>query len=133
MKNLTNFLLESSNQTGKKYRLTDETIKVEGRTLYRIEALKSFNDGWVKKGSKGGYIEKEDNLSQEGDCWVYDFGKVYGDAKVIDNASVSNHAEVYGNAIISGDAMVYSEAHVYDNVKVYDNAVICDNTKVCDD
>ncbi len=47
MKNLTNFLLESSNQTGKKYRLTDETIKVEGRTLYRIEALKSFNDGWV--------------------------------------------------------------------------------------
>ena len=63
MKNLTNFLLESSNQTGKKYRLTDETIKVEGRTLYRIEALKAF---WgQKKGDKGGFIENEDNLSQD--------------------------------------------------------------------
>ena len=73
MKILTNFLLESSNQTGKKYRLTDDTTHENGKTLYRIEALKSFNDGWVKKGEKGGYIEKEDNLSQDGDCWVYDF------------------------------------------------------------
>ena len=42
MKSLTNFIFESSNQTGKKYRLTDETIKIDGRTLYRIEALKKF-------------------------------------------------------------------------------------------
>ena len=34
MKSLTNFVLKSSNRTGKKYRLTDETIKVEGRTLW---------------------------------------------------------------------------------------------------
>ena len=26
----------------KKYKLTDETIEVEGKTLYRIEALKDF-------------------------------------------------------------------------------------------
>lgn len=42
----------------KKYRLLEnDTITVGGRTLYRIEALRDFAD--VKKGDKGGYIEKE--------------------------------------------------------------------------
>lgn len=45
-----------------KYKLTEETINVNGITLYRIEALKDFSD--VKKGDKGGFLEKEDNLSQ---------------------------------------------------------------------
>ena len=46
----------------KKYRLLkNDTITVDGKTLYRIEALRDFAD--VKKGDKGGYIESEDNLS----------------------------------------------------------------------
>lgn len=49
-----------------KYKLTEETIRVYGSTLYRIEALKDFND--VKKGDKGGFIENEDNLSHYGNC-----------------------------------------------------------------
>ena len=48
----------------KKYKLTDETTNLLGRTLYRIEALKDFGD--VKEGDKGGYVESEDNLSQNG-------------------------------------------------------------------
>ena len=40
----------------KKYKLTDETTNLLGRTLYRIEALKDFGD--VKEGDKGGYVEK---------------------------------------------------------------------------
>ena len=36
----------------KKYKLTGESIAVEGKTLYRIEALKDF--GEIKKGDKGG-------------------------------------------------------------------------------
>ena len=52
----------------KKYKLTEETINVYGITLYRIEALKDF--GNVKKGDKGGFIEKEDNLSQYRNCWI---------------------------------------------------------------
>ena len=35
MKNLTNFLLESSSQTGKKYRLTDDTTH-ENVKLYIV-------------------------------------------------------------------------------------------------
>ena len=76
----------------KKYRLTDETIEVDGVTLYRIEALKTFGD--VKSGDKGGYIQQEKNLSQERYCWVFD------------NAMVYDNAEVYDNAMVFGDAMV---------------------------
>lgn len=70
--------LNKSTMENKKYKLTDETIEFNGRTLYRIEALKDFNN--VRAGDKGGYIEKEDNLSHDGDAWVY------GDAKVCDKA-----------------------------------------------
>lgn len=74
----------------KKYKLTDETIEVNGRTLYRIEATKDF--GNVKVGDKGGFIDKDDNLSHSGDAWVY------GNAKVSGNAEVSGNAWVYGDA-----------------------------------
>ena len=76
----------------KKYRLTDETINVDGRILHRIEALKDF--GNVKKGDKGGFVEKEENLSQYSDCWVYDDAKVYGNAKVCGNTEVCGNREV---------------------------------------
>ena len=39
----------------KKDKLTEETINVDGRTLYRIEALTYFGD--VKQGDKGGFID----------------------------------------------------------------------------
>ena len=95
----------------KKYKLTDETINVNGKTLYRIKSLKDF--GNVKKGDKGGFVEKEENLSQSGDCWVYDNAKVYNNAKVFDYADIYGNAEIFGNAIVSGNARVYGNAKVY--------------------
>ena len=79
----------------KKYKLTDETIEVEGKALYRIEALKDFCE--IKKGDKGGFIESEDNLSHEGNAWVYDDACVYDHALVTDDACVSDNARVYDN------------------------------------
>ena len=58
-----------------KCKLTNESIEHFGHTLYRIEALKDFGD--IKKGEKGGYIEKEDNLSQDDNAWVYGNAEVY--------------------------------------------------------
>ena len=52
--------------TTKKYELTDNTINIDGITLHRIKALKDFSD--VKAGDFGGWIEKEDNLSQIDDA-----------------------------------------------------------------
>ena len=80
-----------------KYKLTEETIMVNGKPLYRIEALRDFAD--VKKGDKGGFIENESNLSQSDDCWVYDNAQVYDYAKVRDNAKVFGDAKVYNNAL----------------------------------
>ena len=145
----------------KKYKLTEETINIGGTALYRIEALRDFGD--VKKGDKGGFIEKEENLSQSDDCWVYDDAKVYdnamvygnarvcenavvcGYARVYDNARVYNNAVVggkavvYGNAVVDWYAVIYGNAEVYDNAvvggnaEIRGNAVVYRNAKVCDD
>lgn len=53
----------------KKYELTAESIVKFGRTLFRIKALVAFGD--VEEGELGGFIEKEENLDQSGDAWVY--------------------------------------------------------------
>ena len=131
----------------KKYELSNETIVLNGVTLHRIKALKDFSD--VKAGDLGGWVEKEDNLSQMGDAWVYEnaevYGnakihgdaeiyrnaKVFGNAKVYDNAEVFGNAEIYGNAVISGNAKVFDNAQVYGDAIVYDNARVFGNAKVC--
>lgn len=71
----------------KKYRLLEnDTIIVDDRTLYRIEAVKDFTG--VKKGYKGGYVESEDNLSHEGNCWVFGNVCVYGKARVYGDVEI---------------------------------------------
>lgn len=50
----------------KKYELTSETKVFLGKTLYRIKALVQF--GNVNAGDLGGWIEKEENLSQYGNA-----------------------------------------------------------------
>ena len=87
-----------------KYKLTETTKEVNSITLYQIQALKDFGD--VKKGDLGGWIEKEDNLSQEGQCWIS------GDARVFGNAVVSGDAWVFGNAVVSGNARVFDDIEV---------------------
>ena len=108
----------------KKYKLTEETINVNGKTLYRIEALKDFSD--VKQGEKGGFIEKEENLSQYGDCWAYDNAKIYDNAQLYDDAIVYEDAVVCGNAKVYGEADVCGNVWVFGDAEVYDDAIVCD-------
>ena len=68
----------------KKYELTAEFIEQWGKKLFRIKALISF--GSVEAGELGGYVEKEDNLAQTGDAWVYGNARVSGNARVCGNA-----------------------------------------------
>lgn len=76
----------------KKYILIDETFKVDGRTLHRIKAVKDFED--VKVGDLGGFIEKEENLSHERTCWVYDEACVCNKAKVFGEASIADQYNI---------------------------------------
>ena len=92
----------------------------EGK-LFRIIALKDF--GFIKKGELGGLIEKESNLSQKNECWVYKYAKVYG------NALVSDDAKVYGNAKVYDNARVIDKSKVTGNAKVYGNAYVLGNTQ----
>ena len=104
----------------KKYELTEETVTVYGKTLYRIRAVRDF--GSVKTGEFGGYIEKEENLSHFGNAWIYGDAWVYGDARVSGNAWIYGDARVFGNARVSGNARVYGNAKVYGDARVSGNA-----------
>ena len=108
----------------KKYEiLTNDFIKVSDNiTLYRIKALKDFSN--VKAGDLGGYIEREENLSQNGNCWVYNNGKVFN------NAYVWGDTKIYDNAIVFEDAKIWDEAKIFGNTTVSGNAEIFGNTEV---
>ena len=138
----------------KKYKFTGESKKWGNRTLLRIVATRDF--GSVKAGEVGGWIEKESNLSHEGNCWVYDNGAVYGNGKVYSNGRVYGHGlvhengvvcdngRVHGNGIVSGNGivrdngrvgdngMVYGNGRVGGNGAVYDNGAVCGNGIVRD-
>lgn len=75
----------------KKFELTSEFVTFLGKKLFRIKALISF--GNVEEGELGGYVEKEENLSNDGNAWVYGNARVCGDARVYGNA---DYATVHG-------------------------------------
>ena len=104
----------------KKYELLkDDSVRIGDYILYRIKALKDFDT--IKKGDLGGYIEKESNLSHDGNCWVS------GSARVFGNAEVSGSAWVHGNAIVSDNARVSNDAEVSSNARVFCNAEVSGN------
>ena len=115
----------------KKYKLTDESVIVNGKTLHRIEALRDFGD--VEKGDKGGFIENESNLSQSDDCWVFGDAVVYGYVMVFGDAMVYDNAEICGDTLVCEDALVYGDAEVYGNAEVYGYAQVFGNAEICGD
>lgn len=106
----------------KKYELTETTMEIsKGKVLHRIKALKSF--GYVKKGNIGGWVESEANLSQEGDCWIYDCAAVIGNAEIRDSAVVKGVSFIGDNAVAKDHALVIDSV-MLDNSVVKDNATI---------
>ena len=94
-----------------KYKLSSQTLQHEGRTLYRIQALKDFGD--VKAGDLGGWVESENNLSQRGLGWIYDEGKVSGKAWVSEDVKVFEDAEVSGSYIYGNTIVIDSKVSNY--------------------
>ena len=115
---------------GKKYSIVKkDKIEFNGHTLYRIKALRNI-DELTKKGDLGGYIETEENLSQEDDCFVFGNAKVYGESRLTghamatDNAVVKNiisdEAYFTGNSIVvgNGEFCLYGQVDFNGNAKV---------------
>lgn len=77
--------------------------------LFRVRALRDFAD--VKAGDVGGFVENPHNLSQYGDCWIYNDAVIlgershlFGNAVMRDNAMLSGGAQAGGRAEMSGFA-----------------------------
>ena len=121
----------------KKYKMTSNYKIFLGKKLFQIRALVDLCNG-VKAGELGGYIEKEENLSQSGNAWVSGnalvTGDAYvtGDARVTDNAYVTDNAWVGGNARVTDNAQVSGNARVTDNAWVSGNALVGGNARVTD-
>ena len=122
--------------------LSSNSLEGEPIKLHRIRALKDFVcpvkedslfSNYINKGDLGGYIEKEENLSHEGGCWVHHNARVYGNAKVLENAHVYNLAVVFGNAVIKGYSRLLGSAYIYGNAIISDHAELDGRVSVGDD
>ncbi|KKK77985.1 hypothetical protein LCGC14_2848110 [marine sediment metagenome] len=87
-----------SDEPAKKYEFTGKTIR---HYHYTLRQIRRISDGVV-----GGYIESEENLSQEGNCWVAGSAQVYSDARV------------YGKAQVYGDVLIHNTGSVSGNIRI---------------
>lgn len=123
-----------------KFRLTEETKEHTGKvTLHRIRAMRDIMRGEevvVHAGDLGGWVEKAENLSQHGDCWIADDAiacngaRVCGDAWVSGKAWITGEASVFDNAQVCGNALVQCEASVSGNAWVGDTAWVGGNATI---
>lgn len=80
--------------------------------LRRIRALRDIPSRGVKAGDLGGWVASENNLAQEGECWIGGNARAYMDAVVADNALVEDSSEIWGDASVSSYACIGREAHI---------------------
>ena len=118
----------------KKYELIDGQPRVteSGARLHQIRALRDIPSIGIKAGELGGWIEKEDNLSQKGNCWVFPHSFVYDNATVSGNACVGGGAQISGEARLTDDTRVW-KARVYDRVTLKGFARVMENVHVYGD
>lgn len=130
-------MAEETIQT-KKYEFTGETKKVGDVTVRRIRLLVDIeydemsNRPKFKAGTVGGWIERKDNLSHEGKCFVADNACVFGHAVVKDDALVADNAQVFGFAVVNLQAFVTDHATVCGFGVVTDHAGVCGQAIVND-
>lgn len=92
----------------KKYEITEITHP-KYPWLHRIRARCQVNEQ-VGPGALGGYVQTEDNLSQDGTCWIYDQAICCEEAVVEDDGRMFDGAVARGSALISGDARMFERA-----------------------
>lgn len=113
--------------------LPNDSLTFGNITVYRIRALKDFTSFYpvgeeaivlpmalkrlpatITEGTLGGYVESEENLSQEGGCWIWDNTQY--------NPYYYNMA--FGSSRISGDAILFNQSQLFGKAEITDNATI---------
>lgn len=92
----------------RKYEIT-ELAHPQYPFLHRIRAVEDVNEE-VPKGTLGGFVENEKNLSQEGECWIYDQAISCGEASVEEKAKLMQEAVAKDFAVLAGTAVVCGQA-----------------------
>lgn len=107
-----------------KYKVRKDMVRmIRNVAVYRIQALIALPG--VSKGSIGGFVRAEHNLSHSGLCWISGDAVVLDTAVVSENAVVSGYAIVKGSACVRGNAQVFGECTVQQGAQIYDQAVVC--------
>ena len=101
---------------------------IHNEPVYRIKAVRDF--GNVRRGDLGGYVASYDNLSMDGNCWIYDDAVVAGGARIWDDAEVRESAVVCDYAVIDKRAFVTERAIVKDFAIITDDSLIADKAVI---
>jgi hypothetical protein len=98
----------------RKFEFTSEQKVITHTTsVRRIRALIDIPGIGVKVGDLGGFIMSNENLSHEGDCWVFDDAVVHGlFTRITGNARIYGHAVVESGSMIANGVVVADHAHV---------------------
>lgn len=86
--------------------------------LHRIIALRPIPSLGVNKDDKGGWVSSEENLSQEGDCWVWPGAMVRDKATVLDDAQIRDCAVISDEAVVENKAVVAGAAQIRDTARI---------------
>lgn len=123
--------------TNNKYTIRTDMSKSFGNyTLYRVQSIRQIRPlsyttnpyvGLViPAGTIGGWIQKQYNLSIQGECWVGEQAMVFGDARVRQSSYVGGNACIYGAANIRGHSNIRDHAQIFGNAQIgdYDDGYI---------
>lgn len=116
-----------------KYRITDITHP-RHPNLRRIQALTDINED-VKRGEFGGFVEREWNLSQKGECWIHHNAICRESARVQENAQLYDNVQAYGNSVVTGEAELFGYSIVKGDAYIRDaelkgEVIICGDAVV---
>ena len=128
--------MKNKNMNGRKYEILmdtdhqalmdcayDEVGEItECSVLYQIRALRDLPG--VKAGDLGGFIETENNLSQDGECWVYPHSFIFGESRIAGNAKVAGFTKVY-------DSEIYGSACIYGKEDLGGRGITVSDSTIC--
>lgn len=79
----------------------------------------------VRAGNFGGWVQREENLSHKGTCWIGGNAVAYGYAHIGGNAIVNGKAIVDDHAIVGGNSLISDDALITDTARIDGYARIC--------
>ncbi len=123
---------QMSANTKNKYELTQETkVMPTGETVYRIKALRDFDTIYkpVKAGDLGGWVQSEENLSQDGNCWLFDEATGYQDSHRSGDSVGYGNSRQYGNSWQYGYSQQYGASSQFGWSRQFGSSQQYDNSQ----